>query len=283
MKNKNKEKFSVLMSVYFKEEPKALDLALNSVLDKQTLKPDELVLVEDGPLTDELYKVVNDYEKKYPNIIKIYPLEKNGGLGSALNHGLSKCSNDLIVRMDSDDVSCEDRFEKQIDYMIKHPEISVLGGAISEFEDDPSKPVRLKNMPITSEEVKKYARFRNPINQVTSCFRKKDIESVGGYKDIFYLEDHYLWSRLLVNNKVIENLPDVLVYVRIGNGFLDRRGNKRYVNGWRKLQNYLYKNKFITFYEKERNMLGMYVITYSPKWVRSLLYSKVLRSKKENN
>ena len=283
MKNENKEKFSVLMSVYFKEEPEALDLALNSVLDKQTLKPDELVLVEDGPLTDELYKVVNDYEKKYPNIIKIYPLEKNGGLGSALNHGLSKCSNDLIVRMDSDDVSCEDRFEKQIDYMIKHPEISVLGGAISEFEDDPSKPVRLKNMPITYEEVKKYARFRNPINHVTSCFRKKDIESVGGYKDIFYLEDHYLWSRLLVNNKVIENLPDVLVYVRIGNGFLDRRGNKRYVNGWKKLQNYLYKNKFITFYEKERNMLGMYVITYSPKWVRSLLYSKVLRSKKENN
>lgn len=283
MKNKNKEKFSVLMSVYFKEEPEALDLALNSVLDKQTLKPDELVLVEDGPLTDELYKVVNDYEKKYPNIIKIYPLEKNSGLGSALNHGLSKCSNDLIVRMDSDDVSCEDRFEKQIDYMIKHPEVSVLGGAISEFEDDPSKPIRLKNMPITYEEVKKYARFRNPINHVTSCFRKKDIESVGGYKDIFYLEDHYLWSRLLVNNKVIENLPDVLVYVRIGNGFLDRRGNKRYVNGWKKLQNYLYKNKFITFYEKERNMLGMYVITYSPKWVRSLLYSKVLRSKKENN
>ena len=184
--------------------------------------------------------------------------------------------------MDSDDVSCKDRFEKQISYLSNHPEISVLGGAISEFEEDPNVPVRLKAMPKSYEEVKKYARFRNPVNHVTSCFRKTDIESVGSYKDMFYLEDHYLWSRLLVNKKKIENLPSVLVCVRIGNGFLDRRGNKKYIEGWKKLQNYLYENKFTSYFEKQRNMLGMYVITYSPKWVRSLLYSKVLRSKKTN-
>lgn len=270
------------MSVYYKEEPKFLDLALSSILKEQTLIPNEVVLVEDGPLNKELYEVVDKYKKAYPNILKVYPLEKNGGLGPALNYGLSKCSNELIARMDSDDVSCKDRFEKQISYLSNHPEISVLGGAISEFEEDPNVPVRLKAMPKSYEEVKKYARFRNPVNHVTSCFRKTDIESVGSYKDMFYLEDHYLWSRLLVNKKKIENLPSVLVCVRIGNGFLDRRGNKKYIEGWKKLQNYLYENKFTSYFEKQRNMLGMYVITYSPKWVRSLLYSKVLRSKKTN-
>lgn len=282
MKVKNQEKFSVLMSVYYKEEPKFLDLALSSILKEQTLIPNEVVLVEDGPLNKELYEVVDKYKKAYPNILKVYPLEKNGGLGPALNYGLSKCSNELIARMDSDDVSCKDRFEKQISYLSNHPEISVLGGAISEFEEDPNVRVRLKAMPKSYEEVKKYARFRNPVNHVTSCFRKTDIESVGSYKDMFYLEDHYLWSRLLVNKKKIENLPSVLVCVRIGNGFLDRRGNKKYIEGWKKLQNYLYENKFTSYFEKQRNMLGMYVITYSPKWVRSLLYSKVLRSKKTN-
>lgn len=282
MKVKNQEKFSVLMSVYYKEEPKFLDLALSSILKEQTLIPNEVVLVEDGPLNKELYEVVDKYKKAYPNILKVYPLEKNGGLGPALNYGLSKCTNELIARMDSDDVSCKDRFEKQISYLSNHPEISVLGGAISEFEEDPNVPVCLKEMPKSYEEVKKYARFRNPVNHVTSCFRKTDIESVGSYKDMFYLEDHYLWSRLLVNKKKIENLPGVLVCVRIGNGFLDRRGNKKYIEGWKKLQNYLYENKFTSYFEKQRNMLGMYVITYSPKWVRSLLYSKVLRSKKTN-
>ena len=192
-----------------------MDLALSSILKEQTLIPNEVVLVEDGPLNKELYEVVDKYKKAYPNILKVYPLEKNGGLGPALNYGLSKCSNELIARMDSDDVSCKDRFEKQISYLSNHPEISVLGGAISEFEEDPNVPVRLKAMPKSYEEVKKYARFRNPVNHVTSCFRKTDIESVGSYKDMFYLEDHYLWSRLLVNKKKIENLVFFLIILII--------------------------------------------------------------------
>ena len=125
----------------------------------------------------------------------------------------------------------------------------------------------------------KYAKFRNPINHMTVCFRKKDILEVGNYQPLFYLEDHYLWSRLLVNNKKIENISQILVYARIGNGFIDRRGSKNYIDGWKKLQSYLYKNKFINYFEMKRNLLGMYFMVTIPSSWRKFLYDNVLRKK----
>ena len=276
------QKFSVLMSIYYMEDPKYFDLCLKSILIDQTVLPSEIVLVKDGRLTDELESVIEKYQKLFPNIFNIVALESNVGLGSALNIGLKSCKYDLVMRMDSDDVSVPDRFEKQLKYMKKHKDVSVLGGFIGEFKDDKNKIERIKTMPCTYEEVRKYAKFRNPINHMTVCFRKKDVLKVGNYQPLFYLEDHYLWARLLVNNKKIENLPYVLVYARIGNGFISRRGNKNYIKGWKKLQNYLYKNKMINFVEKSRNMLGMYVMVYIPDEGRAYLYDNVLRKKYKN-
>lgn len=276
------QKFSVLMSIYYMEDPKYFDLCLKSILIDQTVLPSEIVLVKDGRLTDELESVIEKYQKLFPNIFNIVALESNVGLGSALNIGLKSCKYDLVMRMDSDDVSVPDRFEKQLKYMKKHKDVSVLGGFIGEFKDDKNKIERIKTMPCTYEEVRKYAKFRNPINHMTVCFRKKDVLEVGNYQPLFYLEDHYLWARLLVNNKKIENLPNVLVYARIGNGFISRRGNKNYIKGWKKLQNYLYKNKMINFVEKSRNMLGMYVMVYIPDEGRAYLYDNVLRKKYKN-
>ena len=275
-------RFSVLMSIYYKEEPEYFDLCLKSILVDQTIVPNEIVLVKDGKLSSELENIIKKYQKKFPEVFNIIALEKNVGLGKALNIGLQQCKYEIVMRMDSDDVSVPDRFEKQLKYMKKHKDVSVLGGFIGEFKNDKNKIERIKTMPCTYDEVRKYAKFRNPINHMTVCFRKKDVLEVGNYQPLFYLEDHYLWARLLVNNKKIENLPYVLVYARIGNGFISRRGNKNYIKGWKNLQNYLYKNKMINFVEKSRNMLGMYVMVYIPDEGRAYLYDNVLRKKYKN-
>lgn len=281
--SKNKIGFSVLMSIYYKENPFHLELSLKSILIDQTLLPNEVVIVEDGPLTKELDEVLNKYVEQFPNIIKLFPLKENGGLGNALNYGLTKCKYDLVMRMDTDDIAVPNRFEIQINYMKKNKNVSVVGGLIKEFQEDISENMRLKNMPITKEEVIKYAKFRNPINHMTVCFRKKDILKVGNYQPLFFLEDHYLWSRLLVAGKIIENVPEVLVYARIGNGFSERRGNKNYLKGWLLLQKYLYKNRFISKFQQVRNNLGMLVFILVPTSIRELFYSKLLRNGKENN
>ena len=277
-KSANKNiKFSVLMSVYYKEKPEHLDLALESVLDKQTLKPDEVIIVKDGKLTDGLEEVLKKYKAKYPKVISFIELEKNSGLGVALNMGIDKCKYDLVMRMDTDDISCPDRFEKQIMYMEKHPDVSILGGTIGEFYNSPEEKLRIKKMPLNYEEVFKYSKFRNPLNHMTVCFRKKDVLDVGSYKPMLYLEDLYLWSRMLIAGKKIENIPDLLVKVRIGNGFYDRRGSKEHLKGWRELQKFLNKSGHTNFLERNRNVASMYALVYSPKWIRKVVYDRVLR------
>lgn len=276
------QKFSVLMSIYYKEKPEYFDLCLKSILTEQTVLPNEIVLVEDGKLSPEIEFVIKKYQHMFPGIFNIVALDNNVGLGSALNIGLKKCRYDIVMRMDSDDIAVSDRFEKQLKYMQMHKDVSVLGGFIDEFEEDVSKIIRTKTMPCSYEEVIKFAKFRNPINHMSVCFRKKDVLEVGNYQPLFYLEDHYLWARLLVHNKKIENLPCVLVHARVGNGFVSRRGNKKYIKGWRKLQDYLYKNKKINFIEKSRNILGMYVMVYIPDSGRIYLYDNILRKKNKN-
>lgn len=280
-KSEKNEKFSVLMSIYYKENPDFFDLSLKSIMIEQTVLPDEVVLIKDGPLSKELDDVVNKYQEKFPTILKVYSLEKNMGLGYALQFGVDKCQYDLIARMDSDDISKSIRFEKQLKFMSEHKDISVLGGYIEEFEETLDEEFRLKKMPCTDEEILNYAKFRNPMNHVTVFFRKKDILEVGSYQPLDYLEDHYLWSRLLVAGKKFANLPETLVYVRVGNGFNQRRGSKKYILGWKKLQNYLYKNNITNYFQKIRNIFGMYVMVYSPTCLRVFLYNNVLRTKKK--
>ncbi len=271
------DKFSVLMSVYYKENPEYMRLALKSVIDDQTLSPAEVILVEDGPLTDELYRVIDEFKKKHPDILKTVPIKENGGLGPALNKGLENCSYDLVMRMDTDDIACSDRFAIQVKYMNEHPDVSVLSGAIGEFDQSPDEELRIKKLPLSAEELREYNKFRNPVNHMAACLRKKDILEVGSYQPMVFLEDHYLWERLIVAGKKIEAVPDVLVKARIGNGFYDRRGSKNYIKGWKILSKYMYDNNIVSLPEKIRNDLGMYVLVYCPEWFRKLLYKKILR------
>ena len=165
------EKFSVLMSVYFKEKPEYLDLALESVFN-QTIKPNEVVLVEDGKLTKELDKVIEKYEKKYRKILKVVKYEQNRGLGIALHDGLLECSNEIVFRMDTDDICDKNRFEKQLK-AFKEKNVDVVGSNITEFDEEMKHITGIRIVKEKSEDIKKMAKKRNPIKIIIKKKKKK--------------------------------------------------------------------------------------------------------------
>ena len=219
--------FSVLISVYSKENPDYLREALSSIWEEQSLRPIEIVLVKDGPLTDDLEKIISDFGQIAP--LKILSLESNSGLGISLAKGLGLCSCGLVARMDSDDISFPDRFEKQIKFMVEHPEIDVLGTNIAEFVTIKTNVVSYRKLPIKYSDIKHFAKKRNPLNHMTVMFRKETILKYGNYLTFYGYEDYYLWVRLLLQNVTIVNLPEALVYARINNIYSKRRGIKLFI------------------------------------------------------
>lgn len=277
VENDNSEHFSVLMSVYSKEKASYFDLSLNSILESQTRKPDELILVCDGPLTDELDAVIEDYKTKYPTVLSVYRIEQNQGLGRALNYGLQKCSYDIVLRADSDDICANNRFDVQVKFMEQHPDIAVCSSYIDEFDMDWTQPHNKKELPLKSDDLYKMAKFRNPINHMAAAFRKHVILEIGSYKHIPYVEDYELWVRTLVNGYKIANIDQVLVHARVGNGMVKRRGNKIYINSWLQLNRYMLSNKMINRIQFVRNMIAISVFVYMPDQTKEIIYKGLLR------
>jgi len=271
--------FSVLMSVYIKENAEFLDKALESVLINQKLTPTELVLVEDGPLTDELYSCIEKYKSRFGSKLKVVKLVHNKGLGEALNIGLQHCSNEIIARMDSDDIAHQDRFKIQINYLKDHPEITVLGSNIIEFVDELNDTRQIKKIPIEPEEIVNFSKRRNPLNHMTVCFRKKEIQSCGGYQHLPYLEDYYLWVRMIQSGHILKNLDSPLVYMRTGKDMLKRRSNKQQISSWYILQKYMLRYNRINLFGFLLNMVNICGFVFLPMGLKKIVYEKILRSK----
>ena len=276
MKNQ-KIKFSVLMSVYSKEKPENLSKAIESIIN-QTLKPDEFVIVKDGPLSLSLNKIIENY-KKQNSIIKVVSLDKNVGLGRALNEGIKECTNQYIARMDSDDISVEDRFEKQIDFISKNMEYDVFGGDLVEFDDSTNKIISKRTAPKTSLEIEKYIKKRNPMNHVSVIFKKDSVVEVGGYLDCLYFEDYYLWARMLKSGKKMINIDEILVKVRSGLDMSNRRGNLKYIKHIINFENKLLKLKIINIFYYIYNTFCRVLIAIAPNKLRYSIYQKKLRNK----
>jgi len=270
--------YSVLMSVYKDDSPEFLRLALESIYDKQTRKPDEIVIVFDGPITDELTSVLNEFHSGKENIVKYYPQEVNRGLGEALRIGSEKCSGDYILRMDSDDISVPTRFEKQIAYVELHPEIDVLGTDIAEFQNSPDgEDMRVRTCPANHEDIVKMGKKRNPMNHVTACIKRSALEKCGGYKTLLLLEDYYLWLNMIAAGCTLANINESLVYVRVGNGFDSKRGSKKRIEGWNVLQDFMVDHGMITRSEARMNMLYIRAFVNTPAGLKKFLYKKILR------
>jgi glycosyltransferase involved in cell wall biosynthesis len=269
--------FSVLISVYAKESPLFLDAALQSI-GQQTRKADEIVLVKDGPLTEELEKVIASHlgTSKIPYVI--VPLEKNSGLGIALNEGLKRCRFPWVARMDGDDIAMPDRFAVQTDYLAHNPDTDVLGSWISEFSDDPHQSSGERRPPCGHHEIFEYAKCRNPLNHMTVMFRKKSVEDIGGYMTMNGFEDYYLWIRMLKKGYTFANIDRVLVKARTGEGMIRRRKGWSYVKNEWYFAKAVWKLGFFSNYEFLRNVVLRSIPRLFPTFFVQGLYSFLRRS-----
>lgn len=238
------EKYSVLMSLYAKEDADNFRISINSMIN-QTFPPEEIVLVEDGPLTDALYTVISEIKDKHQGLITSVVHEKNQGLGLALQHGLEVARNEIVARMDTDDISSLDRCEKQLNFMKTNPNVAIVGGQIEEFIGEVSNIVGKREVPTSDSELKEFLKKRCPFNHMTVMFRKTDILEVGNYQEWFWNEDYYLWIRLALANKEFANLPETLVMVRTGADMYQRRGGDKYYKSEKSLQDYMFQHKMI--------------------------------------
>ena len=218
--------FSVLMSVYKNETADNLEECFFSIFN-QILKPFELILVLDGELTGELYSVIAAWEAKLP--IVTVPLDKNLGLGKALNIGLTYCSCNLVARMDTDDICMPMRFKKQIDEFKKYPQLDICGTYIVEFDQVPENVLSKRSLPVFNESIKNKCIWFNPFNHMTVMYKKSSVEKVGGYKHMPWMEDWYLWLRMIAFNCTCSNIPEYLVQARTGIAMIERRLGFKYI------------------------------------------------------
>lgn len=255
----NHEPFSVAMSVYKSDNPIYFDRALSSITYLQTIKPDEVVLVVDGPVSKDIDLVIKKYEDKYPffNVIR---LETNGGLGNALKIAVENAKYDLIARMDSDDVSVNTRFAEQLSFFVNNPDIDIVGGDITEFIDKESNVVGKRSVPKSNYEIREYMKTRCAMNHVSVMYKKASVINAGGYQDWFWNEDYYLWIRMWLNGAKFANTGTVLVNVRVGEEMYQRRGGAKYFNSEKGLQDYMLQHNMINYITYLNNVGKRFVV-----------------------
>lgn len=266
--------FSVLISLYHKENPVFLKESLDS-LKNQTVQANEIIIVFDGKITSDLEEVVDIYKNILP--IEIVRLPENVGLGKALNEGLKYCSYEWVFRMDTDDICVSNRFEKQVDFIQQNPNIVLFGGQIIEFDDNIHKKTNSRKTPISNEDIIKFAKKRCPFNHMTVAYKKNIVLEVGGYKHHLMMEDYNLWLRVISKKYKVANIDDVLVYARGGSNMIARRRGFSYIKSeWQlfKLKNNLkIGNPFFSFTIFTIRSL----IRFLPTSILKKIYSKFLR------
>lgn len=252
------KKISVLMSVYKNDIAQNVRTAVESIIN-QTYRPSQVVIVVDGPIPDETTKTLEELKELYSEV-EIYPLEQNVGLGNALKEGMTHCVNEIVARMDSDDIAVEDRFEKQIKKFEEDSELSIVGSNIAEFIGDKDNVVSIRSVPEKHEDICKYLKKRCPFNHMTVMFKKSEVEKAGGYLHWFYNEDSYLWARMYLAGCKFANIPENLVYARINEATFQRRGGYKYYKSERDLFKFMYKNKIIGWGEYQKAKAIRFVV-----------------------
>lgn len=271
------QKFSVLMSIYKSENPKFLKESLDSILNN-TIQPNEIVMVKDGPLTIELEDMLDMYQDK-TGLFHFVIHETNMGLGIALRDGLVECKNELVARMDTDDICHPERFEKQLTYLQDHPEVSVVGSNVEEFDLDYHHPNQKVIYPYHMEEILKFARKRNPMRHPSVMFKRSDVLDSGNYRHFLWFEDYDLCIRMLLKMKKMANMPEVLTFCRADKDLFSRRGGLAYIKQDLLFQQFMLKSGFINGVEFLFNCTIRSVVRIMPNDLRKFVYKTFLRSK----
>ncbi|MDE5990370.1 MAG: glycosyltransferase [Clostridia bacterium] len=271
-------KFSVLLSVYYKEKPEFFDRALDSIYN-QTVKADEWVIVKDGAISEELQGVIDKY-KQYENVvIKEVPLEENKGLGIALSSGIPECSYELVARMDTDDIALPNRFELQLAEFENDTDLDLCGGQIIEFEADEDGFVAERRVPLTHDEIVQYQKRRSAFNHMTVMYKKSKVLEAGNYKHCPLMEDDMLWVDMILAGAKCANIGDYLCKVRTNRDMIARRGGLKYYKKYKKARKQILDTGFITKKEFRKNNRIQLIVCLMPKWLRKKIFFGLLHKK----
>lgn len=270
-------RYSVLMSVYYKEKPVWLEESIESILN-QTIKPSEFVIIKDGKLTDELNEVISKYQMKNLKIFSVYELEQNVGLGPALAYGIEKCKYDLIIRMDSDDVSDKYRCEKLIRKYCEDTSLDIIGSWESEFERNINNRCAVHKVPETNHKIYEYMKRRCAILHPTVMYKKEAVLAVGNYQDIKLYEDYDLFLRMIIERKMkAYNIQETLYHIRVSNEFYKRRGGLEYMNTALKFKKKQYQKGYISLKDLIISGGGQAIVCMMPNALRKAFYMFFLR------
>lgn len=271
------QKYSALMSVYYKETASNLRISIDSMIN-QTIPPEEFILVVDGLLTPELDTVVKEYENKYPELFTILRFDENRGLGPALASGIEASRNELIARMDSDDYVVNTRCEKQLKIFEKNPKIGIVGSKEVEFVVNINNVVAVHGVPETNEEIIKFMRRRCAILHPTVMYKKSDVLRSGNYRKINLYEDYDLFARMIFENQVMAyNIQEKLYYIRTSEDFFKRRGGYQYAKTALKFKYGMYKKKYMSLIDFIISGLGQFIVCCMPNGIRTWFYNAFLR------
>ncbi len=273
------EKYSVLMSIYHKDSPNELKLSIDSMLN-QTIPCDQFVLVEDGPIGEDLSDVVDAYEKKYSGLFNVIKLKENSGLGKALDAGLNECRNDLVARMDADDISLPTRCEKLLNLFENNPILALAGTNIDEFYDDPKNIVSSRVVPSDYESIVKFIRRRSPFNHPTVMFKKSEVVRCGGYGKMRRKQDLDLFSRMINMNCYALNINESLLLFRSNEGNFKRRKSWEYCKSYIDVEKENYKRGYCSLWDLIVVTVGQMIIHFAPMWLMKKISDTYLRKVK---
>lgn len=269
--------YSVLISVYGGENADFFAQSLES-LYIQTYPADEIVLVCDGALDKALDDVIAKYNEKFGGRLTVHRLESHGGTAKCANTGLALCKNEFIMKMDSDDVCLDNRAEKQMRYLAEHPDISILGCYIQEFNSTTGEDIATRCPPTENDEIRKFARRRAPFNNQTLVYRKSLALSIGGYsEELERCEDYDFMVRMLMAGAKAANIPEALVRYRVTPGNLNRRRNLRNTKSFIAVRKKIRKMGFSSFTDFIIPCAGQIILFIIPSCITGFLYKKLLR------
>jgi glycosyltransferase involved in cell wall biosynthesis len=271
------ERFSLLLSVYGGDDPAFLREAFTSSVQEQTRRPDQVVLVQDGPVSEPLAQTIKELVESSPVEVHHLALAENLGLGPALDRGLAACAHEIVARMDADDVSLPTRFEKQLPLIEAGADI--VGSGLLEFGSSPDDVVGRRTPPTDPVEIRRVIRFRDPFNHPTVVYRRSAVQAAGGYTDLALMEDYLLFARMIDAGARPANLAEPLVRYRVGAGAYARRGGRRLLRSELALQRRFRQLGITTRMEYLRNVAVRGGYRLVPQWLRKVAYRRLIANR----
>jgi glycosyltransferase involved in cell wall biosynthesis len=267
------EPFSLLVSVYDGDRPDYIRRALRSAVDEQTVRPDQVVIVRDGPVRDEIARCLDEFRRTSPVPVSYIPLPSNGGLGPALDEGLTASWFDVVARMDADDVAMPYRFEVELPLI---QDADIVGAGLLEFVADTDDIVGQRVPPTEPGQIQRYARMHDPFNHPTIVYRRHAVLAAGGYGEFPLMEDYALFARMLAGGARAVNVAEPLVFYRVGSEAFKRRGGTRLLRSELRLQREFRRRGFTTPLEFVRNVLVRGGYRLIPWWCRRAVYRPIV-------